>query len=371
MKIIHVVTLISPDAAYGGPVRVALNLARELIEAGHDVTVVAGSRGFRGIQPTEFDGIPVLLFPVRQMPRSGFAGLHSPGMRRWLRSAVLTADVVHVHLARDLITLPAAKIAQRAGIPVVAQTHGMIVRSSRWLARPLDAILTKPILKAASAVLYLDSHEKGNLDELEFAGMRLKHLQNGVPEAQTILQKRKVEVLFLARLHPRKRPMAFVSMAKSLVGQFPSVSFALVGPDEGEGRKVSASIGPQEAGSANINWEGSLRPELTAARMNRSSIYVLPSINEPFPMSVLEAMALGLPVIVTDSCGLASAVTAGQCGIVVNDSIEELTAAVATLLSDEDLRKRMGNNARSYASANFGMKKILATLSSIYSDAIR
>lgn len=62
MRILHVVTLLGPDGAYGGPARVALNQSAALIDRGHEVTVAAGTRGFR-VTPNRVDGVPVQLFP--------------------------------------------------------------------------------------------------------------------------------------------------------------------------------------------------------------------------------------------------------------------------------------------------------------------
>ena len=57
MRILHVVTLVSPDGEYGGPVRVATNLSKALRDLGHDVTIAAGTRGFESA-PEQLDGTP-------------------------------------------------------------------------------------------------------------------------------------------------------------------------------------------------------------------------------------------------------------------------------------------------------------------------
>ena len=78
MRILQVVTLLSPDGAYGGPARVALNQSAELISRGHDVTVAAATRGYR-VPPTELDGVPVRLFAARTLvPGTGLAGMGAP-----------------------------------------------------------------------------------------------------------------------------------------------------------------------------------------------------------------------------------------------------------------------------------------------------
>ena len=67
MKILHIATLITPQGAFGGPVRVAANQVRALRTEGHDAILIAGHAGFENNAPTEFDGIPVKLFPVHRL----------------------------------------------------------------------------------------------------------------------------------------------------------------------------------------------------------------------------------------------------------------------------------------------------------------
>ncbi|BDZ42743.1 hypothetical protein GCM10025865_20420 [Paraoerskovia sediminicola] len=182
MRIISVVTLFTPDGAYGGPTRVAVNQARELIARGHDVRLVGGCSGF-DVVPSQVDGVPVTLFPVRRaVPRTGFAGLVAPQMLRWLRTATDGADLVHVHAARDLVTLPAALMALRKNVPYVLQTHGMIDASERRSAALLDAIWTRRLLRGAGAVLHLTERERSDLlDVVGGPEIQLVEVLNGVP----------------------------------------------------------------------------------------------------------------------------------------------------------------------------------------------
>src|SRR6478672_7910698 len=163
MRILQVVGLLSPDGAYGGPARVALNQSAELIRRGHDVTVAAATRGYRA-PPTELDGVPLRLFGARTLlPRSGFPGMGAPGLVKWFRGSRARFDVVHIHFGRDLVVLPVALAARRHRIPYVLQTHGMVVPSSHPLARPLDALWTRKLLRDAKAVLYLTEQEHEQL----------------------------------------------------------------------------------------------------------------------------------------------------------------------------------------------------------------
>lgn len=164
MKVLHVVTLHSTGNAFGGPVRVALNLAGGLRDRGDDVTLVALADGFDGPLPTDVEGVPARLHQARRLLPVGFSGISSPGLLAGAGRLVRDADVVHVHLARDLVTLPVALAALRARRPLVLQTHGMVDPSDRLLAKVLDAVAVRRLLRRADAVLHLTRHERTDLD---------------------------------------------------------------------------------------------------------------------------------------------------------------------------------------------------------------
>lgn len=370
MRVLHVVTLVSPDGAFGGPVRVAENQAGGLRARGHDVTVTATSRGYGDDPPRELGGAPLRLFPVRRLvPPAGFSGMASPEMLWWLRTAVRQSDVVHVHLARDLVTLPAAELARRAGVPYVVQPHGMVVESDHPLAGSLDGLLTRRVLAGARAVLHLTPEERRGLVAVGGPDLPLQQLGNGVPEVATVpaLPDRR-EVLFCARLQERKRPALFARTARTLLDEGVDADFALVGPDEGQGPAVQAEV-DAFGDRARLRWEGPLPPMATLARMARASLVVLPSVDEPYPMSVLEAMSVGRPVVVTDSCGLAPAVAEHGCGAVVDASPEALLAAVRRLLADPDELARAGERAARAAREHFAMPAVAARLEACYLQA--
>lgn len=372
LKILQVATLVTPEGAYGGPVRVAVNQTRTLLELGHEVVLAAGAQGFRGKLPRDFDGVPIQLFRATQViPKLGFATTIAPRLFQHVRHSAADFDAVHIHLARDLVTLPVARWLQGKGLPYVAQTHGMIGPSKNPLALPLDLFWTKSVLTSAGSVLHLTDDERRKLRKVAGLNAQYRLLQNGVPipsPPHVGSGEASIEVLFMARLHPRKRPLAFIEMAEALTSEFPDVSFRLVGPDEGDGAASRAAL-DQLGKIDTINWEGPVSPEKSSERLAQASIYVLPSINEPFPMAVLEAMALGKPVIVTDTCGLAEEISHAKAGYVVDDSIESLISAVHDLLSDEQLRQNMGQNAKLLVQSKFTMENVAKELESIYAHA--
>jgi glycosyltransferase involved in cell wall biosynthesis len=370
MKIAHVVTLVSPDGAFGGPVRVAINLARAAQELGHDVTILGSFHGYDGA-PAEIEGVPARLFRARRLlPGLGVSGLIAPKLIGYLIKHVGEFDVVHVHLARDLITLPSALIARNRRIPYITQTHGMVDRSERRLAKVLDALATRRALRDAKTLFHLTAQERDDLVLVaRTSTLPLTFLPNGVPSSDLEADSASgVEVLFLARLQERKRPLMFVEAAIALRDAFPQTRFTLVGPDEGEAGNVVARIDAADAGEF-IAWEGALEPGRTLERMSRASIYVLPSVNEPFAMTVLEAMSIGLPSIVTDTCGLIPQLHNANAVAVVDDSLDGLVTELSRLLSDPVARVVLGQEARREAVAHFSIDRVAAMAVAAYPTA--
>lgn len=376
MKIMHIVTLVTPDGSLGGPLRVAVNLMKESAQAGHQVLLAAGAQGWGKDLPEDYDGVPTRLFPAYSLlPGSGFAGLSSPALLTWLKKTAASADVIHIHMARDLTTLPAALIAQASGRPTVIHTHGMIDASDKLLAKPLDSLLTRRALSQAQQLIALSEQEKQDLLALgaEIDPARISLLPNGVPASQLQAKpgrKDPVEVLFLARLQERKRPASFIRMAQQLAQEFPQARFTLVGPDEGQGKLVLELLA-QNSAEGRIRWEGSLPASQTLARMAQAQIYVLPAIAEPYGMTVVEAMSVGLPVVVLDDCGLAGQVKASGSGLVVSgQELGSLTQAVRLLLSDSAARVRMGQAAQAFVEDQCTMGQVGQNLERIYQKAI-
>lgn len=370
MRILQIVTLISPDGAYGGPVRVATNQATALQSAGSEVLLIGGAHGYAdGESPAFLSDVNHRLFASRvAIPGVGFAGYAAPSMLDWIRRHGRDFDVAHVHMARDLTVLPAAMLLQRLGVPTVLQTHGMVDPSSKPSARLLDAFATRRALRRAKRILFLTETEKHDLHAVAGPHLATEELVNGVPVPalhDARVHAKPLEVAFIARLHPRKRAEVFAKSALDLIPRYPGVTFSIAGPDEGSGAEVRRLH--MSAGSPpSLRILGALPPEDVSRRLFEVDLYVLPSVNEPFPMSVLEAMALGKPVIVTDSCGLAPAIQGAAAGMVVGSAQSELTNAIQQFLDSGQLREEAGANGRSLVESHFSMGAVATSLLGIY-----
>lgn len=366
MKIAHVVTYVSPDGAFGGPVRVALGQAEALAARGHEVTVYAAA-------PPELarrvarDGYVLHTFPGRRIaPGAGFAMMSSPQLTRALKRDLSSVDAAHVHFARDLVTIPAALAIRSAGVRYVLQPHGMIDASDRLMAKPLDLLATRSLLRDADSVLVLTEKEAADIAEIEPRASS-RPIANGVKVTDLPPYSGRADtVLFLARLHPRKRPVAFVEMAEILATEFPDTRFVLVGPDEGEGPAVLNAIASSSTRAGQIEWRGAVSPDETHGLLADARVYVLPAVGEVFPMSILESLQAGTPVVTTDSLGIADACRRYGAADITDGSPAQLAAAVRRILSDSETGMRFRAGGTAYLRKELDIAAVADDLESVY-----
>ncbi|NGO73409.1 glycosyltransferase, partial [Streptomyces boncukensis] len=335
MKVLHIVTLHTPTHDFGGPTRVALNLCRGLRARGERAALVALGDGFPAGRPLPrtVDGVPARLFPARHvLPRFEVSGITSPAMLAGAWRLVRSADVVHVHLMRDLVTLPMALIAARAGRPLVLQTHGMIDPTDQRVAQLVDVLGLRWVLRRADAVLHLTETERRLTQAVadpEPMGPAYR-LVNGVEPQQRRTAPPDPErptVLYCARVQEGKRPQDFIGALPTVLAKYPGARFVLAGPDTGalagDMLALARSLG---AGHA-VEYVGALDHAGVLERLRTSDVYVLPSIQDAFSVSVLEALSVGLPVVVTGSSGLAPDVAAAGAGRLVDSRPDAGSAA--------------------------------------------
>lgn len=365
MRILHVLTYTSADGAYGGPVAVARAQCGELARRGHDVTLVTG---WDGAAHTPIDGVRVLAHPVRKVPGMGFAGLLSP--RAWadVRRFGRTADVVHLHYARDLVQLPAATLVPR-GTPLVLQAHGMVRPDDRLAAKALDVLFLRRTYHRAAAHLCLTDAEERDVPRVGSPTGDVTRIRNGVPvPPQHAEWAPRPRVLFLARLHERKRPVAFVEMAARLVGEGIDAEFVLHGPDEGELPAVLAAI-ERHGVAGHVRYAGPLAPHDVPDVLASAQAYVLPSVREVFPMALIEAMAVGLPSVLTTDNGLARELAERGTALVTDEHPAAMAAALAPLLTDPARWRTTAAAARADVRQHFSPEAVADRLEDVYARA--
>ena len=369
MKIAQIVTYISADAAFGGPVSVAVAQAVQLAACGHEVELLAG---WDGVAEIDAPGVRVRLFRTRTLVPAGFSGFVAPGLLSYVRAHYKSYDAVHVHLARDLITFPVALFLSGRGANFVVQPHGMVVPDGRLRARVFDFLGLRRILSRASSVIAYRGVDDGALSNLSRGEASIEFLVNGVESdgLQESGHRASNEVMFMARLHPRKRVMAFAEMARILNDRRVPCRFVVVGPDEGDLPQLQAFIRDNTMGDI-FGYEGPVPYSEVRNRLRRSAVYVLPSVNEPFPVTVLEAMAIGAPCVITDSCGLAPYFQEDSAGLVTDGTPAGMADAVERLIREPAVRESVIRNAEHSIQTRFSIRAVADTLVGLYQKGYR
>jgi glycosyltransferase involved in cell wall biosynthesis len=374
-----VVTLHTPTHEFGGPTRVALNLCRGLRERGDEAVVAALGDGFgSGPLPRCVEGVPVRLFPARHvLPRFEVSGITSPALLARAVRYARSADVVHVHLMRDLITLPFALATLAARVPLVLQTHGMVDPTDKPVARLVDALGVRRVLRRADAVLHLTERERRETAAVVAPRpiAPAYRLVNGVtPAAERRTTGGPPVVLFVGRVQAGKRPEDFVAALPTVLAKRPDARFVLAGPDTGALAGTLAHADRLGVRGA-LEYVGALAEHEVTAWLRRADVFVLPSVQDAFSVSVLEAMAQGTPVVVTATTGLAPDVERAGAGRVVppaadgEDAGPVLGQAVLDLL-EPDANDRASRAAWHLVRDEFALDAVVDRLRGLYAAVL-
>lgn len=153
-------------------------------------------------------------------------------------------------------------------------------------------------------------------------------------------------VLFLGRLHPKKQPEVTLQAFHRACSGDPGTCLVLAGPGEpGYVSKLTRTA--QRLGLAGrVVFTGLLAGRAVQEAYRAAAVFVLPSWQENFGFTVVEAMAAACPVIVSDRMDLAPDVRAAGAGLIVPPTVGGTAEAIARLLADEPLRSEMGRCGR-------------------------
>jgi len=343
------------------------------------LTTDAGSRDGRVDAPVEEmrDGVRVIRLRNRVQWLRSRANLSTPaGMADMARSLLPGMDLVHLHEFRTVEALRVAPEAARAGVPVILSPHGTLTLETgrSFLKSGWDKLLSPRVASQIAAVVALTSAEAEDVRQL-WARLGcppppLHIVPNGVnladvtPSAAARADFRRQYglgdapvCLFLGRLHARK---GVDVLAEAFVAaNLPDTRLVIAGPDEGMQRALEAMSDPR------IVLTGYLGPEQRLAALAAADVFALPATGEGLSMAALEALAAGLPVILSPGCNLPEVEPAGA-GLEVEPAAELLVAALRLLLSDHELRLRMGAAARTLVESRFTWGRVAEQMEAVY-----
>ena len=353
MRILHVVPTYIPAFRYGGPIHSVHGLCRALAARGHEVEVATtnvdgpGNSDVPLGSAVDLDGVKVFYFASRRLRRLYYA----PSMHRFMKANMSRWDLVHVHSVFLWPTSAAAQLARAARRPYVVSPRGMLVadliaQRSSMLKRAWIRLFERRNLEHASAVHVTSAIEAQELLALGLRTKRIFEVPNGVDDAATPADAPPPfpgrYALFLGRISWKKGLDRLIEA----MARVPEATLVAAGNDD-EGywprmAELAKSLGIEHR----VRRVGYVEGAEKASLIRGAACFVLPSRSENFGNSVLEAMACGVPVVVTPEVGLAEVVRATRSGLVESGEPEKLAAAIASLMGDPALAAQLGANAR-------------------------
>jgi glycosyltransferase involved in cell wall biosynthesis len=382
MKLLLLIPYLAP--VYGGTAQVVPALAAALANTGITVDVVT----------TAAAGSTVLSVPLndwqhqdgyrvrycRSWHRRDF--VWSGSLLRWLLAHGQDYDLVHTHTLFAPVVAAAHWICRWRRVPYVMTPHGMLdpwalgqkagkkQRYMTWVERPA--------LAHAAAIHVLSRREAEQVAALQLP-TPVATIPNGVTlpppvSPDLFLDERPhlrslQRLLYLGRIDPKKGLDQLVTALASLHRDRPQLHLILAGPDALGYRdalqRQARTLGCESA----LTFTGLLTGDRKWAALQAADLFVYPSYSEGFSMAILEAMAVGLPCVITPGCNFPEAAIA-NAAITVDPDPPALAAALRQLIQDPDGAKALGDRARHLVQTDYTWSHRAQQLHQLYHDLV-
>lgn len=301
------------------------------------------------------------------------------GLRQRFKDTVLAAQGVHIHGIWEPHCVVAARIAASCKRPYMISAHGMLepwgLRQKRIKKAVYKALVEGRSLQRAACLRALTRDEVGDYRR---AGVKspVAIIPSGVEEPSDVsgdvfrathpnLAGKRI-ILFLGRLHYKKGLHLLLRAWARVAPEAGGVQLVIAGPDSGN-TLVSLQKLTEELGIQNcVTFAGMLTGERKWSAVAAASLFVLPSYSEGFSIAVLEALARGVPVIVTFPCHIPE-VAQHDCGWVIEPEVAPLERALKEFLELSAAEaSRMGERGRDLIRTRFHWSVIGKQMAEVY-----
>ena len=343
MKILFVTPYYYPEVQFGGPPRRIHTMSRHLIARGHAVRVLT----FHSNRPQSTGNIEQDGVQTTYLPWLGSGLRQIPSSKRAANDAVNRADIIHCYGLYNLLVPMASFLAAKKDKPFLLEPMGMYVpRVKNVLAKRFyNATLTRWMTNQASALVATSRIEQKELSELAI-NTPIVIRRNGIdisdweslPSRTTArgrwnIEERDKLVVYIGRISAKKCLLQLVSAF--IEADVPSSRLIIAGPvSEVSYRRELLRVIQSSNRAASIRLEGAVYDDELKGLLAAADLFVLPSLNENFGNAAGEAVAAGVPVLLTDTCGIARLIH-GRAGMSVPLGLEALTKGIRSMLDSE------------------------------------
>lgn len=375
MRVLHVIP--SVDERSGGPAAAILPMCRSLLAEGVEVLLVTTDAGMRreSSQARDDKGVPMMVFTSQL----GESFKYSRPLATWLRENIRNFGVAHIHAVFNHSSIAAAHACRKASVPYVVRPLGTLdpwsMAQKALRKRVFWQVSGKGMLRRAAAVHYTSEAEKRATEEL----FGLNHgrvialgtdgeSSNGKAQLAECFPSLASEpyVLAMSRLHPKKGLDVLLDAFLTLVDEPGWQGWRLVIAGDGPPEYVSKLKRKAETSSQRerIIFTGWLEGQEKAAVLGGASLLVLPSYQENFGLSVMEALSNSVPVLISPHVDLADEVHSARAGWIAQVNEDDLACELRQALGDEEELERRGRAGKalskkySWEAAGRGLAKL-------------
>jgi len=383
MKILQVVPYFFPAYAFGGPVKVAYQISRELVKRGHDVVVyTSDARDIDSRLITDpfevVNGIKVHYYRNLSMIPVKMSKLFlTPQIVSNVKEEIERFDVIHFHEYRTFQNIVMSHYAKKYGVPYVVQAHGSLPRhygksELKWF---YDALFGYRLLRDASRVVALNRVEAQQYRDMGVPREKVEIIPNGIDLSEYAdlppkgsfrkrygIKEEKKIILYLGRIHESKGIGLLLKAYAYLNNDmgFKHSVLVVAGPDDGflaEAGILVNSLGISDS----VIFTGFISSEDKLGALVDAEVFVTPFFYG-FPITFLEACLAGCP-IVTASDDLDW--IQDNVGYVTKDPPVALAKGIASVLQDEQVNRRFRNNCKQMIK-KFSISMVTRQLEEVY-----
>ncbi|GAA4404290.1 hypothetical protein GCM10023187_21380 [Nibrella viscosa] len=380
----RILTICAYTWSIGGPAKFIYDQTEVALAKGHQVDILSPVSPGDEVYPAP-PGARVITC-LRTTPISRFFREFSVALYQFLRAHIHDYDIILCHGLWHFGSI--APFLLDRTIPKVVTIHGLLdpwaYRQGYWKKQLMSVLLQKRLLRRADLIHVLTPDEQQDL--LRFLGRphpNVAVIPNGIRVAdfaelppkgtfrrQFNLPDNKHIVLFMSRLNYKKGLDLLLPAFQRYIQEAGTAVLVLAGPDDGYQQTAQAFINQHNLADQ-IRMVGMLTGETKKAALADADIFVLPSYSEGFSMVVLEAMAAGVPTLLSDRVGFAAAIRQQEAACLVDLTIDSVADGLKKLLHNSTYRERTRQQALHLVRNHYDLDAVAGRLLDEYQKILR
>ena len=319
------------------------------------------------------------------VPKLGLPG--SSRILNVLHQEINEADIVHLHELWHIPHLLGGLFARVAGRPHIVSPQGALDARSlshrarlKWIAWHS---YQKRLLESAAGIHAVSVHEEEDVRRRDLRapvrvipnGVDVRLVQDMIERAEPVERERVRRfagdryLLFIGRLDPMKGLDVLLRSFSEVAREFPDVKLVIAGPDPGRLTDVLPNRVRASGLMKRIVCPGFVDGLTKYAYLGNAELFVLPSHHEGMSVAVLEALASGVPVVVSPSCNVPE-VQAYGAGFVTPSEVEPLARTIRYVLENDQERDLMAAHALQLAHERFSAEASAERMLHFYEEAL-